>query len=122
MLILPLGASIFYDAAGVRVVRVRENALGNVPLRHRVLVHMDVDKAGGDDFAGGVDFPVRVRHSGAGPENLTLFNQKIQHPVHPVGGVDDPAAINQSFQGVPPFRVCRNASSRSRPVFSSSSE
>ena len=71
-----------------------EDALPDFSAGHRVLVHMDVDKARGDHQAGRIDNPVRLRFFPARPDNLSLFHNKVQFPVHPVRRVNNMTAQN----------------------------
>ena len=77
-----------------------ENAGLNFPVLHRILVEMDIDKAGSDDFSRGIDVCIRLGHRGACPGNFSVFNQQIQQPIHPVGRVDDMTAIDQCPHGI----------------------
>ena len=64
---------------------------------HGVFVHVNVDKARTDDLAARVDHSIRFRHFARCARDLSIFNQKIQTAVDPVGRVDDSARMNQRF-------------------------
>ena len=74
-----------------------EYALPDAALFHGILVHMDVNKAGSDDFSGGVDLFLRLRKTGADPEDSAIFQQQIVLSVKTIGRINDPAAIYQCF-------------------------
>ena len=62
-------------------------------------MHVNVDEAGGDDLAGGIDQAIRFGLCRADPRDFSIFNQNIQFSVDTVGRVNDMTAKNQSFHG-----------------------
>ena len=70
------------------------------PVRHRVLVHVDVDEARAHDAARRVDHPIRLRTRLHDP---SIRNPQIPNLVHTVCGIDHPSILNshQHFNSPP---------------------
>ena len=63
----------------------------NPPLRHRILVHVDVDEARAHDAARRVDHPIRLR---ARLHDPSIRNPQIPNLMHAVCGIDHPSILN----------------------------
>ena len=81
-----------------------EDAGPDAAVNNRVLMHVDVDEAWGDDFPGGIQGHVRPGSAHAHPGDFSVFQEQIQLRVHPVGRINHPPSGNQSFHRRPPFK------------------
>ena len=69
-------------------------------------MHMDIDKAGGDDLSCGIHHLIGFRLAGGHRSDLAAFQQYVQPGLDVVEGVDNQAVFNKSLHGVAsPFRA-----------------
>ena len=74
-----------------------EDALGDFPVLNRILMHMNVDKAGGKDFAGNIDFHIGIGKVSTHPCDFVVLYQNIEQAVPVVGRIHHPTAVEKCF-------------------------
>ena len=65
--------------------------------KHGVFVHVYINKAGADHFSGGVDDQIGIAVFRIDGGHLSFFKKDVVKAVNGIGGVDQPAAADQSF-------------------------
>ena len=90
-------------AVKYRTLRIRIDTV--VP--DRVFMHMYVDKTGTNDFTGCIDALVRLGHVLRDICHTSVFYQKVEIGIDPVGRIDEMSAVNKCLQSAaPPVRIC----------------
>src|SRR5262249_21132935 len=91
------------EAAGGRGARARRHGL-LVLLARLAQMHVQVDEAGADDFAGGVEHPrtLRDREALADALDAIALQQHVLHCVHRGRGVDHAAVLDEQAHACSP--------------------